>query len=173
MLQTDCLSTINLTTLASATAKFLNNWQTSGRDALRPAFLIMWPRFSAASRSGANSFMHGGSWAAPGGPAMPGGGPAMPGGGPPGTEGGMAPGGGAGGAVSKVGRFPVIGTCAAASPAITQASRPASTATRRKAMAVPFRSLPWLAADTLRPLNNLRISAARRQIALAPRGRPV
>src|SRR5262249_56691133 len=99
--------------------------------------------------------MHGGSLRGgppiPGGPAIIPGELAKPGGGPlggGGAPGGGAiappvPGGGAGGALSHVGRFPPIGTCAAACPASTQKTRPVSAATRHNGMAgSPSISLP-------------------------------
>src|SRR5262245_36135005 len=105
------LSTTNFTTLASATAKFLNKPQTFSRGALVSAACLIRPaRFSAASFNGRNSFMQGGS--PRGGPAIPGGPPipgelAKPGGGPLGGGAIMppVPGGGAAGALSHVGRF--------------------------------------------------------------------
>src|SRR5262245_45206949 len=141
------LSTTNFTTLASATAKFLNKPQTFSRGALVSAACLIRPaRFSAASFNGRNSFMQGGSprgGPIPGGPAIPGapcipGEFAKPGGGPLGAGGAIAPpvpGVGSGGAWSHVGRFPDIGTCAAADPANTQKTRPVSAATRHNGMA--------------------------------------
>src|SRR5215813_784413 len=135
---------MNFTTLDSAAAKFLNSPQTCSRVALRSAACLIRPaRFSAASFSGRNSFMQGGSPRGgppipppiPGGPAIPppipgelakpGGGP-LGGGGAPGGGAIMppVPGGGAGGALSNVGRLPDIGTCAAACPASAQKTRP-------------------------------------------------
>src|SRR5262245_35923994 len=177
MLQVDWLSVMNLTTFPSALAKSLNNLQNSERSALRSMATLRLPaRFSAASRRGLKSRMHGDSWGGGGAPNPPCGPPIAPCGA---AAGGLPPGGGpipgpigitAVGAVSNVGRFPV-GTWATALSLMRHTAMPASTTKRRKVMDYPLRSLSCGRRPITPPINNLRIPAARRQIALAPRNR--